>query len=146
MPLTGQYAPSPRERTRRQVEEFERTGGVSPTNRGMPIVVVTSVGAKTGKLRKNPVMRVEHDGRYAVIASMGGQPTHPLWYHNMVAHPHVELQDRGTRGDYIAHEATGQEKAEWWARAVEVWPDYDAYQHRTTREIPLFVLTPVESD
>jgi deazaflavin-dependent oxidoreductase (nitroreductase family) len=143
MALHGEYAPSVRERTRQHVEEYERTGGVSPTNRGVPIVVVTSVGAKSRKLRKNPVMRVEHDGEYAVIASMGGQPTHPVWYYNVVANPLVELQDGPVKRDYLAREVTGTEKAEWWARAVEVWPDYDAYQARTSREIPLFVLAPV---
>jgi deazaflavin-dependent oxidoreductase (nitroreductase family) len=146
MPLRGDYEPSTRDKTRSEVEEYERTGGASPTNRGVPIVVVTSLGAKSGKLRKNPVMRVEHDGRYAVIASMGGQPKHPLWYHNLVANPLAELQDGASKRDYLAHEATGAEKAEWWARAVEVWPDYDAYQRRTSREIPLFVLTPVADD
>jgi deazaflavin-dependent oxidoreductase (nitroreductase family) len=146
MPLHGEYAPSVRERTRQQVEEYERTGGVSPTNRGVPIVVVTSVGAKSRKLRKNPVMRVEHDGEYAAIASMGGQPTHPVWYYNVVANPLVELQDGSVKRDYLAREVTGPEKAEWWARAVEVWPDYDAYQARTSREIPLFVLAPVADE
>jgi deazaflavin-dependent oxidoreductase (nitroreductase family) len=145
MPLHGDYAPSASERTRRQVEEYERTGGVSPTLRGVPIVVLTSVGAKSGKLRKNALMRVEHDGRYAVVASQGGAPRHPEWYHNLVANPLVELQDGPTKREYDAHEATGREKSEWWARAVEVWPDYDAYQRRTAREIPLFVLTPIEA-
>jgi deazaflavin-dependent oxidoreductase (nitroreductase family) len=145
MPLHGEYAPSASERTRRQVDEYERTGGASPTNRGVPIVVLTSVGARSGKLRKNALMRVEHGGRYAVVASQGGAPKHPEWYHNLVASPHVELQDGPSKRDYVAHEATGSEKSEWWARAVEVWPDYDAYQRRTSREIPLFVLTPVEA-
>jgi deazaflavin-dependent oxidoreductase (nitroreductase family) len=145
MALHGEYAPSTRQKTRDEVAEYERTNGASPTNRGVPIVVVTSLGAKSGKVRKFAVMRVEDAGRYAVIASMGGQPKHPLWYHNLVAHPHVELQDGPVRRDYVAREAAGAEKAEWWARAVEVWPDYDAYQARTSREIPLFVLTPVEA-
>jgi F420H(2)-dependent quinone reductase len=146
MPLHGDYAPSSSERTRRHVEEYERTGGVSPQNRGVPIVVLTSVGAKSGRIRKNALMRVEHDGRYAVVASQGGAPQHPNWYHNLASNPHVELQDGADRRDYLARQATGDEKAEWWARAAEVWPDYNAYQKRTSREIPLFVLTPVEAD
>src|SRR5262249_11929593 len=104
MPLHGEYAPSSSERTRRHVQEHERTGGVSPKNRGVPIVVLTSLGARTGKLRKNALMRVEHEEQYAVVASLGGAPNHPLWYHNLVANPLVELQDGGMRRDYLAHE------------------------------------------
>jgi F420H(2)-dependent quinone reductase len=145
MPLHGEYAPSSSERTRRQVDEYEHTGGVSPTNRGVPIVVLTSIGARSGKIRKNALMRVEHEGRYAVVASQGGAPRHPRWYYNLIANPHVELQDGAEMRDYTAHEATGDEKAEWWQRATAVWPDYDAYTKRTTREIPLFVLTPIDA-
>jgi deazaflavin-dependent oxidoreductase (nitroreductase family) len=145
MPLRGDYAPSTSARTRDQVEEFERSGGTrAATLRGVPIVVVTSIGAKSRKLRKTALMRVEHDGEYALVASQGGAPRHPLWYHNLVAHPRVELQDGSHKGDYTARLASGDEKARWWARAVDVWPDYDAYQRRTSREIPLFVLTPAE--
>jgi deazaflavin-dependent oxidoreductase (nitroreductase family) len=101
------------------------------------------VGAKTGKLRKTPLMRVEHDGEYAVVASRGGAPTHPVWYHNLVANPHVELQDRPVRKDYVAREVTGEERAMWWKRATATWPPYDEYQTKTRRTIPVFVLTPV---
>jgi deazaflavin-dependent oxidoreductase (nitroreductase family) len=110
--------------------------------RGVPVVVITSVGAGTGKLRKNPVMRVEHDGVYAAVASKGGAPKHPVWYRNLVEHPHVELQDGTAKGDYTARRASGDERATWWERAVEVWPDYAEYQKKTDREIPVFVLEP----
>jgi F420H(2)-dependent quinone reductase len=146
MPLQGEYEPSTSAKTRREVEEYERTGGVSPLNRGKPIVVLTSVGAKSGKIRKNALMRVEHDGKYAVVASQGGAPRHPEWYHNLVAHPQVELQDGAVKRDYLAHQATGDERAEWWERAAEAWPDYNEYTKRTSREIPVFVLTPLEAD
>ena len=110
--------------------------------RGKPIVVVTTTGAKSGQPRLVPVMRVEHDGSYAVVASKGGAPRHPVWYHNLVAHPRVQLQDGPTKRDYVAREASGAEREEWWARAVEAWPDYAAYQTRTERLIPVFVLDP----
>ena len=143
MPLTGEYEPSTSERTRRQVELFEKSNGTEGTTlRGMPVIVLTTIGAKSGKLRKNALMRVEHDGEYAVVASLGGSPTHPVWYYNVVANPHVELQDGATRRDYTAREVTGAEKALWWERAVAAYPDYAAYQQRTEREIPVFVLTP----
>jgi deazaflavin-dependent oxidoreductase (nitroreductase family) len=143
VPLTGVYEPSTSERTRRQVELYERSNGAEGTTlRGMPVIVLTTVGARSGKLRKNALMRVEHDGEYAVVASLGGSPTHPVWYYNVVANPHVELQDGATRRDYTAREVTGAEKALWWERAVAAYPDYAAYQQRTEREIPVFVLTP----
>jgi deazaflavin-dependent oxidoreductase (nitroreductase family) len=110
------------------------------------VIVLTSVGAKTGKLRKTPLMRVEHDGRYAVVASLGGAPQHPVWYCNLKANPHVELQDGDTKRDYTAREVTGDEKDEWWARAVDTWPDYAKYQAKTDRVIPVFVLEPLGSD
>lgn len=145
MPLTGEYAPSPSDRARTQVERFEASGGrEANTLDGVPIVVLTTVGAKTGKLRKTPLMRVEHEGRYAVVASMGGAPKHPVWYHNVVAHPHVELQDGPVKRDYLARELSGAEREEWWARAVAVWPDYARYQERTSRVIPVFLLEPLE--
>ena len=112
--------------------------------RGRPIIVLTSVGAKTGKLRKTPLMRVEHDGHYAVVASQGGAPKHPVWYWNLVEHPHVELQDGAVKKDYRAHLAEGAEYAEWWARANDTWPDYANYQAKTARKIPVFVLDPIE--
>ena len=146
MPLTGEYEPSTSERTRRQVELFERSDGAEGnTLRGMPVIVLTSVGAKSGKLRKNALMRVEHDGEYAVVASLGGSPRHPVWYYNVVANPQVELQDGATRRDYTAREVTGAEKALWWERAVAAYPDYAAYQRRTERQIPVFVLTPTSA-
>ena len=144
MPLTGEYAPGTSGWARREAERYEATNGAeAPEIRGKPIIVLTSVGAKTGKLRKTALMRVEHEGTYAVVASQGGAPKHPVWYYNLTQHPHVELQDGATRRDYTAHEATGDEKALWWARAVEAFPDYANYQRRTDRVIPLFVLEPM---
>jgi deazaflavin-dependent oxidoreductase (nitroreductase family) len=141
MPLTGEYEPSTSGWAREQAERFEASGGTeAATLRGRPIVVVTSVGAKSGKLRKTPLMRVEHDGSYAVVASLGGAPKHPVWYYNLKKNPHVELQDGQNKGDYLAREVTGDEKAVWWERAVSAYPDYAAYQAKTTREIPVFVL------
>jgi deazaflavin-dependent oxidoreductase (nitroreductase family) len=107
------------------------------------VIVLTSVGARTGKLRKTALMRVEHDGVYAVVASLGGAPRHPVWYWNLVKEPHVELQDGAVTRDYLAREVTGDEKATWWARAVEAWPDYARYQTKTDRQIPVFVLEPI---
>jgi deazaflavin-dependent oxidoreductase (nitroreductase family) len=142
MPLSGEYEPSPTDWAREQVELFERTNGAEGnTLRGRPIIVLTSLGAKSGKIRKTPLMRVEHDGEYAVVASRGGAPKHPVWYHNLVAHPHVELQDGPVKRDYTAREATGEERALWWKRATEAWPDYAEYQTKTDRQIPVFVLT-----
>jgi deazaflavin-dependent oxidoreductase (nitroreductase family) len=144
MPLTGEYEPGTAGWATRQVEVFERSHGAEGNAlRGKPIIVLTSVGAKTGKLRKTPLMRVEHDGEYAVVASLGGAPKNPVWYYNVTANPHVELQDGATKRDYTAREITGDEKATWWARAVEAWPDYAGYQLKTERPIPVFVLTPM---
>jgi len=145
MPLTGDYEPSTSAWAREQMEGFEASNGATHnTLRGMPIIVVTSVGAKSGKLRKTPLMRVEHNGEYAAVASLGGAPKHPVWYYNLKANPHVELQDGPVKRDYLAREVTGAEKAAWWERAVAAYPDYAAYQEKTTREIPVFVLTPVD--
>ncbi|HEX3005894.1 MAG TPA: nitroreductase family deazaflavin-dependent oxidoreductase [Angustibacter sp.] len=143
MPLQGTYEPSPAQWVRDQVEQFERSGGTEAnTLQGVPIIVLTSRGAKSGLLRKTPLMRVEHEGSYAVVASKGGAPQHPVWYHNLVADPHVELQDGGDRRDYLARELEGDERAQWWERAVQVWPDYAEYQQKTDRLIPVFVLEP----
>jgi deazaflavin-dependent oxidoreductase (nitroreductase family) len=143
MPLSGEYEPSASDWSREQVELFERTNGAEGnTMRGRPVIVLTSLGAKSGKIRKTPLMRVEHDGEYAVVASLGGAPKHPVWYYNVVANPHVELQDGPVKRDYTAREVTGEEKALWWKRATETWPDYAEYQTKTDREIPVFVLTP----
>lgn len=145
MPLTGEYEPSTAAWAREQAEKFMESGGTEATElNGRPIILLTTVGAKTGKLRKTPLMRVEHQGQYAVVASLGGAPKHPVWYHNIKKNPRVELQDRTVTKEYDAREVFGEEKAEWWDRAVEVWPDYAEYQKKTDREIPVFVLTPVE--
>lgn len=144
MPLEGEYEPSPEQWVRDQVELYESSGGTRGTTlRGMPVVVLTTLGARSGKIRKTPLMRVEHDGRYALVASMGGAPRHPVWYHNVVANPLVELQDGPVRQEMAARELGGAEKAEWWERAVAAFPDYAQYQKRTEREIPVFVLEPV---
>ncbi|MDX2847714.1 nitroreductase family deazaflavin-dependent oxidoreductase [Actinacidiphila glaucinigra] len=143
MPLVGEYQPSPEQWVRDQVELYEGSGGTNGTTlRGRPVIVLTTLGAKSGRIRKTPLMRVEHDGRYAVVASKGGAPKHPVWYHNLVADPRVELQDGPVRQDMTAREVTGDERAEWWERAVEAWPDYAEYQKNTDREIPVFVLEP----
>jgi len=145
MPLTGDYAPSSSGWARKQAELFEATDGKKGNLlHGKPVIVLTTVGASSGKLRKTALMRVEHDGRYAVVASKGGAPENPAWYANLVKNPHVELQDGAVRKDYLAHETTGAERDEWWARALEVWPAYADYQTKTDRLIPLFVLTPME--
>jgi F420H(2)-dependent quinone reductase len=144
MPLTGEYEPSTSDWAREQTELFEQSRGTEGnTLRSMPIIVMTSVGARSGKLRKTPLMRVEQDGEYAVVASLGGAPKHPVWYHNLKQNPHVELQDGPVKRDYLAREVTGDEKATWWERAVAAYPDYADYQTKTTREIPVFVLTPM---
>lgn len=143
MPLEGEYEPSPEKWVRDQVELFESSGGTKGTTmRGMPVILLTTRGAKSGKIRKTPLMRVEHEGAYAVVASLGGAPKHPVWYHNVVADPRVELQDGPTRQDMTAREVTGDEKTVWWERAVEAYPDYAEYQKKTDREIPVFVLEP----
>lgn len=145
MPLEGEYVPSPAQWVREQVELYESSGGTKGTtlmDTGLPVVILTTRGAKSGKIRKTPVMRVEHDGQYAVVASLGGAPKHPVWYHNLKSDPHVELQDGTARQDMTAREVTGSEKAEWWERAVAAYPPYDDYQKRTDREIPVFVLEP----
>jgi F420H(2)-dependent quinone reductase len=141
MPLDGEYEPSAAQWVRDQVEEYESSGGTAGTTlRGSPVVILTTKGAKSGKLRKTPLMRVEHDGTYAVVASKGGAPTHPVWYFNLAADPHVELQDGPSKADMVAREVTGDEKAMWWGRAVAAWPDYAEYQTKTDRQIPVFVV------
>ena len=143
MPLIGEYRPSTSEWARTQAETFEASNGErAGTLRGVPIIVLTTVGAKTQALRKTALMRVEHDGRYAVVASKGGAPDEPRWAGNMRRHPHVELQDGDVKRDYTAREVSGDERAEWWARSAAVWPDYDEYQKRTDRQIAVFVLEP----
>jgi deazaflavin-dependent oxidoreductase (nitroreductase family) len=141
MPLSGEYEPGTSEWARVQAEKFEGSGGAEANLlRGRPIVVVTNVGAKSGKLRKTALMRVEHGGVYAIVASKGGAETHPTWHFNLVANPLVELQDGPEKHDYRARLVGGDERALWWSRAAEAWPDYDDYQTKTDREIPVFVL------
>lgn len=145
MPLEGEYEPSPWEPIAEQVELYERTGGAEGAEfMGGPCIILTTRGARSGKLRKTPLIRVTDGTSYAVIGSMGGAPDHPQWVHNLRAHDLAELQDGAARRDYRVREATGDDKAAWWARATEVWPDYDGYQAATERVIPLFVLDPLD--
>ncbi|MET9952522.1 nitroreductase family deazaflavin-dependent oxidoreductase [Streptomyces sp. NPDC006339] len=145
MSLEGVYEPSPAKWVRDQVELYESSGGTKGTTiRGLPVVLVTSVGAKSGKIRKTPLMRVEHEGVYALVASNGGAVKHPVWYHNLVASPLIRLQDGPKVQDMKARIATGEERRVWWERAVAAFPDYADYQRRTEREIPLFVVEPVD--
>ncbi|GAA3533941.1 nitroreductase family deazaflavin-dependent oxidoreductase [Streptomyces osmaniensis] len=147
MPLEGEYEPSPTDWVRKQVELYESSGGTQGTtlmNTGMPVILLTTRGARSGKIRKTPLMRVEHEGSYAAVASLGGAPKHPVWYHNVKADPHVELRDGTELRDMRAREATGAEKAEWWERAVAAYPPYAEYQQKTDRVIPLFVLEPFD--
>jgi deazaflavin-dependent oxidoreductase (nitroreductase family) len=140
----AEYEPSPWEPIVQEVERYERTGGAEPSEIvGESWIILWTLGAKSGKVRKTPLVRVaDGEGRYAVIGSMGGAPTHPQWVHNVRANPVARLQDGEVLVDYAVHEAAGEEKAAWWARATEVWPDYDTYQAATERQIPLFVLDP----
>jgi deazaflavin-dependent oxidoreductase (nitroreductase family) len=144
MPLSGEYEPSTSDWARENAEKYMESGGRDGTElQGKPVILLTTIGAKTGKIRKTPLMRVEHDGEYAVVASLGGAPKNPVWYHNIRAHPQVELQDGPVTKDYEAREVVGDEKAAWWERAVAAWPDYANYQKKTDRQIPVFVLTPI---
>ncbi|MDT5399950.1 MAG: hypothetical protein QOK33_3181 [Mycobacterium sp.] len=143
MPLTGDYEPSTSDWARENAEEYMASGGEKGTElEGRPVILLTTIGAKTGKVRKTPLMRVEHGGEYAVVASLGGAPKNPVWYYNIVANPRVELQDGAETRDYDSREVFGDEKAAWWERAVATWPDYAEYQTKTDRQIPVFVLTP----
>jgi deazaflavin-dependent oxidoreductase (nitroreductase family) len=146
MTLTGHYEPSASEWVRKHVEQIMRTGTTDGvTIKGRPTVLMTYRGTRTGKVRKTPVMRVEHQGRYAAVASMGGAPANPQWYASVLAEPVIELQDGTVTGQYRAREVFGDEKASWWERAVDAYPDYADYQRRTERQIPVFVLEPYES-
>ena len=143
MPVKGEYEPSTQGWVRDQVELYESSGGMQGTtlrDTGLPVVVITNRGARSGKVRKTPLMRVEYDGRYAAVASQGGAPSHPRWYYNFRADPRVELQDGPRKWDMIAREVTGDERAEWWQRAVAAFPPYAEYQRKTARQIPVFVL------
>jgi deazaflavin-dependent oxidoreductase (nitroreductase family) len=141
MPLDGEYVPSASTWVRDQVTLYEKSGGTEGTTlRGMPVIIMTMRGATSGKLRKVPVMRVEREGAYAAIASKGGAPKHPVWYANLLADPHVELQDGPVKQDMTARELEGEERRLWWDRAVAAYPDYATYQTKTDRVIPVFVL------
>jgi len=145
MPLSGEYAPSTSDWARENAEKYIQSGGIEGTElQGKPVILLTTIGAKSGKIRKTPLMRVEHDGRYAIVASLGGAPKNPVWYYNVKANPRVELQDGPESHDYEAREVFGDEKAAWWQRAVAAWPDYANYQTKTDRQIPVFVLTRVD--
>ena len=142
MPLSGEYAPSTATRARTQAEKYEASNGAeNNTIIGLPVVVLTSVGAKSGKLRKTPLMRVEHAGEYVVVGSLGGAAKNPVWVYNVRANPLVELQDGAEKHDYRARELDGDERAVWWERAVEAFPNYAGYQRKTSRTIPVFLLT-----
>jgi deazaflavin-dependent oxidoreductase (nitroreductase family) len=144
MALSGKYERGTWDWVADQAAAYEASGGQKAnTVQGRPIVVLTSIGSKSGKLRKHPVMRVEHDGEYAAVASKGGDPNHPSWYYNLVANPEVDLQDGPEPATYTARLATGAEREEWWARAVAAFPPYARYQEKVDREIPVFVLSPV---
>jgi F420H(2)-dependent quinone reductase len=143
MAVDGEYVPSPAAWVRDQVEAYEGSGGTKATtlrDTGLPVVIVTNRGAKTGAVRKTPVMRVEHDGTYVAVASYGGAPEHPVWYHNLKKNPRVEVQDGPDKWEMTAREISGDERAIWWERAVAAYPPYAEYQQRTERLIPLFVL------
>lgn len=141
MALDGEYEPSPRPHVRKQVEQYESSGGTKGgTLRGMPVIVLTTRGVKSGKLRKIPLMRVEHEGTYAIVASLGGAPKNPVWYYNVIADPQVQLQDGDQVWDMTAREIGGEERAAWWEHCVAAYPDYANYQQRTKRQIPVFLL------
>ncbi len=143
MPLQGEYEPSTQDWVREQVERYEATGGQEANtlrDTGLPIVILGTRGAKSGKVRKQGLMRVEHDGVYALVGSQGGAPQDPGWVHNLRAHPdQVTIQDGPEPWDGGVREVTGEEKAQWWERAVAAYPPYAEYQTRTEREIPVFL-------
>lgn len=139
------YVPSPMSFVADMVETIEKAGTTTVIDQGKGVVLLTTRGAKSGKIRKVPLMRVEHDGQYAVVASLGGAPKHPVWYYNLKAEPKLQLQDGETTSEFVARELEldGEERELWWARAVEAWPDYAEYQTKTDRILPVFVLEPV---
>lgn len=144
MPLTGEYEPSGLDWSQKQVAKIIESGTTDGiTIADMPVILLTTLGAKSGKLRKIALMRVEHNGEYAIVASLGGAPKNPVWYYNVKENPLVELQDGSITKDYQSREVVGYEKAQWWDRAVEAYPPYAEYQTKTDRQIPVFVLTPV---
>jgi deazaflavin-dependent oxidoreductase (nitroreductase family) len=145
MPIEGEYEPSPARWVRNQVAEYESSGGARANtlrDTGLPIIIITTRGNKSGKLRKTPLMRVEHDGEYALVASKGGAPTHPVWYYNLIADPaSVVLQDGPVPSDVAVRQLHGDERTTWWNRAVAAYPSYEEYQASTAREIPVFIAT-----
>jgi len=143
MPLEGEYAPSPWGFSADQVALYEKSGGTEGTElQGAPVVILTTRGRRSGKIRKTPLMRVEREGTYAVVASLGGAPKHPVWYYNIDANPNVTLQDGPNLYEMRAREVSGAERDEWWRIATKAWPAYDDYQAKTERVIPVFVLEP----
>jgi deazaflavin-dependent oxidoreductase (nitroreductase family) len=145
--LDGEYVPSPDDRARTQVADYETTDGVEGgTLEGKPVVILTSLGAKSKKVRKNPVMRMVEGEKYVVVASAGGAPQHPSWYANLVAHPLVRVQDGKTIGVLRAREVHGDEKAHYWTVAESFWPHFPEYRQRAGREIPVLVLEPDAAD
>ncbi len=147
MTLQGEYVPSKQQWVRDQVAAYEESGGQRANtlrDSDDPIVVITSRGAKSGVLRKNPVMRVERDGKYLAVASMGGSPDNPEWFYNFVANPEVDLQDGPEAKAYRARRLDGDERVDWWAYAVQTWPTYGKYQEKTDREIPIFLLEEID--
>ena len=149
MPLEGEYEPNTAEWVRNQVAEYEASGGTRANtlrDTGMPVIIVTMKGSKSGKIRKIALMRVEHDGAYALVASKGGAPQHPSWYNNLVANPEAEIQDGPAPFDVVVREVTGDERAEWWERAVQAFPQYATYQENTERQIPVLVATPAAGE
>jgi deazaflavin-dependent oxidoreductase (nitroreductase family) len=144
MPLSGEYEPSPSDWVREHADKIMESGSTEGIDMmGKPLILLTTIGVKSGKIRKTPLMRVEHDGEYAIVASLGGAPKNPVWYYNVQAHPRVELQDGDITKEYEAREVFDDEKAVWWERAVQAWPDYAEYQTKTGRQIPVFVLTAI---
>lgn len=145
MALNGEYVPPTMDWVREHVDQIESSGGSEGmTMQGVPVIMLRHRGAKTGAVRKSPLIKVEHEGRYAAVASLGGAPKHPQWYFNLKAHPEIELQDGTETKQLVAREVTGDEKSRWWEYAAEVFPTYDEYQSKTDREIPLFVLEPAK--
>ena len=148
MPITGEYVPSSAQWVRDQVAEYEASGGERANtlaDTGLPVLIATYRGKRSGKVRKIALMRVEHDGRYALVASKGGAPEHPEWYFSLEADPHIMIQDGPEPRDFVVHQAEGDERSAWWERAVAAYPPYAEYQEKTDRQIPVFIAEPVEA-
>ena len=145
MSTQSEYAASPISHVSDMVDKIEQAGTTAVIAHGKGVVLLTMRGAKSGKIRKVPLMRVEHGGHYAVVASLGGAPKHPVWYYNLKAEPRIKLQDGDVTSEFIARELEGDERELWWARSVEAWPDYANYQTKTDRILPVFLLEPVDN-